>query len=92
MGEPSGSEMISGWPDDSKEAAQIVIETYGEPPEVTQTQLTWHNVGAWKRWWQRRRSMRTTSRLPTSTASRHSSTIGYYPRGVRIWRTSMEVS
>jgi hypothetical protein len=49
MGERSGSEMISGWPDDSREAAQIVIETYGEPPEVTQTQLTWHNVGAWKR-------------------------------------------
>jgi len=49
MTELSGSDIIKGWPNDSQEAARIVIDTYGEPSEVTETQLTWHQVGAWKR-------------------------------------------
>jgi hypothetical protein len=26
-----GSEIISGWPDESREAAELVIDEYGEP-------------------------------------------------------------
>jgi hypothetical protein len=44
-----GSEFIEGWPEESKEAAQLVIKQYGEPDEATETQLTWHNPGPWKR-------------------------------------------
>jgi hypothetical protein len=43
------AEMINAWPEESKEAAQLVIDTYGEPHEVTESQLTWHRVGPWKR-------------------------------------------
>jgi hypothetical protein len=46
---PTGNEIIQGWPDESKEAAQLVIDTYGEPHEATDSQLLWHNVGSWKR-------------------------------------------
>ena len=44
-----GAEHIQDWPIDSREAAQLVIDAYGEPDEATRTQLTWHNPGAWKR-------------------------------------------
>lgn len=40
---------IADWPDESREAAQLVIEKYGEPDEATPTQLTWHHPGPWKR-------------------------------------------
>ncbi len=43
------SERIKEWPEESREAAQLVLEKYGEPDEVTDTQLTWHRVGPWKR-------------------------------------------
>jgi hypothetical protein len=46
---PSGSEIIRDWPEESREAAQLVIDTYGEPQEATQSLLTWHQVGPWKR-------------------------------------------
>jgi hypothetical protein len=46
---PSGSEIIKGWPEDSREAAQLVIDTYGEPQEATESLLTWHEAGPWKR-------------------------------------------
>ncbi len=45
----SGSEVIEGWPEESREAAQLVIDQYGEPHESTDSQLTWHGVGPWKR-------------------------------------------
>jgi hypothetical protein len=44
-----GSELIKGWPEESQEAAQLVIDTYGEPQEATESLLTWHQVGPWKR-------------------------------------------
>jgi hypothetical protein len=37
-----GSDIIKGWPEESQEAAQLVIDTYGEPQEA-------HDVGPWKR-------------------------------------------
>ena len=39
------SQTIQAWPEESKEAAQLVIKQYGEPDEVTETQLTWHKPG-----------------------------------------------
>jgi hypothetical protein len=44
-----GSERIQAWPEESREAAQLVIDQYGEPHESTDSQLTWHGVGPWKR-------------------------------------------
>jgi hypothetical protein len=40
---------IETWPKESKEAAQLVIDQYGKPDEITETQLTWHKRGPWKR-------------------------------------------
>ena len=45
----NGTEYIQGWPNEPREAAQLVIEKYGEPGEVTETQLIWHKRGPWKR-------------------------------------------
>jgi len=44
-----GSNVIVEWPDESKEAAQLVLDTYGEPDEATPSQLVWHQRGHWKR-------------------------------------------
>ena len=44
-----GSQIIKDWPEESQEAAQLVIDTYGEPHEATESLLTWHQVGPWKR-------------------------------------------
>ena len=44
-----GSQQIREWPEESREVAQLVIDQYGEPDEVTETQLTWHKPGPWKR-------------------------------------------
>jgi hypothetical protein len=40
---------IRDWPEESREAAQVVIEARGEPDELTPTQLTWHDADPWKR-------------------------------------------
>jgi hypothetical protein len=45
----NGSECIRKWPNESKEAADIVIRQYGEPDEVSESQLIWHTPGPWKR-------------------------------------------
>ena len=44
-----GSKTIEAWPEESREAARLVIDTYGEPDEATHTQLIWHRRGPWKR-------------------------------------------
>lgn len=49
MSEMRGSEIIGTWPEESREAAQLVIDAYGEPHEATASQMVWHNVGPWKR-------------------------------------------
>lgn len=43
------ADYITGWPDESREAAQLVIDKYGDPDEITETVLTWHKPGPWKR-------------------------------------------
>jgi hypothetical protein len=45
----TGSGIIETWPDESREAAQLVIDAYGEPHETTDSLLIWHRVGQWKR-------------------------------------------
>ncbi len=49
MDQQQSSKTIEGWPEESREAARLVIEQYGEADKVTDTQLTWHNPGPWKR-------------------------------------------
>lgn len=49
MNQSRGSEIIQSWPEESKEAAQLVIDAYGEPSEVTESLLIWHGAGQWKR-------------------------------------------
>lgn len=44
-----GSQYIEHWPEASREAAQIVLDTYGDPDEATENRLIWHKVGPWKR-------------------------------------------
>jgi hypothetical protein len=41
--------IIAGWPEQSQEAAKLVIEKYGTPDEVTVEQLVWRDRGPWKR-------------------------------------------
>ena len=43
------SQLIASWPEESAEAAQLVIDAHGEPDEATDSQLVWHNVAPWKR-------------------------------------------
>jgi hypothetical protein len=44
-----GSSLIATWPKESREAAQPVIDKYGEPHEATDSLLIWHGVGPWRR-------------------------------------------
>jgi hypothetical protein len=46
---PPGSQIIASWPEESREAARLVIAKYGEPNEATETELIWHRPGPWKR-------------------------------------------
>ena len=41
--------LLGGWPPESREAAQLVIENYGDPDEATDSLLIWHRKGPWKR-------------------------------------------
>lgn len=42
-------QVIESWPYESREAAQLVVDKYGEPHESTPSELVWRNVGPWKR-------------------------------------------
>jgi len=43
------SEILAAWSELSREAAQLVVDTYGEPHEATDSELRWFGVGPWKR-------------------------------------------
>jgi hypothetical protein len=43
------AERISSWPEQSREAAQLVIDAHGEPDEATDSQLVWFGASPWKR-------------------------------------------
>lgn len=49
MAAEQGSRYIEHWPEEAREATQLVIDQYGEPDEATETQLIWHRPGPWKR-------------------------------------------
>ncbi|HEY0879473.1 MAG TPA: hypothetical protein VGE10_13580 [Zeimonas sp.] len=49
MNDTSASKRIEQWPEQAREAAQLVIDRHGEPDEATPTQLVWHDRGEWKR-------------------------------------------
>jgi hypothetical protein len=40
---------MEGWPEESKEAAQLVIDKYGKPDESSDSVLIWNERGPWKR-------------------------------------------
>jgi hypothetical protein len=46
---PDAQDIIRAWPEESREAARLVIEAYGQPHEATASRLLWENVGSWKR-------------------------------------------
>jgi hypothetical protein len=41
--------VIAQWPDQSRMVAEKAIGVYGEPHEVAEGRLVWHDVGDWKR-------------------------------------------
>lgn len=42
-------EAIDEWPRYSRKTAEMFLEEYGEPDEVTPSQLIWYDNGPWKR-------------------------------------------
>lgn len=40
---------VQEWPHESRRAAELVIKAFGEPNEVSATELTWHHAVPWKR-------------------------------------------
>jgi hypothetical protein len=40
---------IQSWPEEAREAAKLVIDQYGEPDEMTDSELIWQHPGPWKR-------------------------------------------
>lgn len=49
MDQQAVKKMVKEWPETSKQAANDMMEKYGEPDEATQSRLTWFNNGPWKR-------------------------------------------
>src|SRR5436190_19987692 len=43
------AQILGTWPEEAREAAQLVVDRYGEPHEATDSELIWHKVGSWKR-------------------------------------------
>ena len=39
MPQQATSKPMEGWPEESREAAKLVIDQYGDPDEVTESQL-----------------------------------------------------
>jgi hypothetical protein len=48
-GDMQASTIIGNWPEPSREAAQLVLDQYGEPDECTESELIWLAPGPWKR-------------------------------------------
>ncbi|WP_223831549.1 hypothetical protein [Bacillus swezeyi] len=43
------NQLLSNWPQSSKEGAYTMIRKYGMPNEATVSRLIWYNNGSWKR-------------------------------------------
>jgi hypothetical protein len=48
MGPEQITQFIQAWPEESKKAAEQIIQKYGQPNEMTQSMLVWHNAGQFK--------------------------------------------
>jgi hypothetical protein len=49
MKSPDARTTVQGWPKEAKKAAEMMIQKYGEPDEVTAMRVVWHDNGPWKR-------------------------------------------
>jgi len=49
MAAASADDILAQWPDESREAAELVIDQYGQPDEMTASWLVWQAPGPWKR-------------------------------------------
>lgn len=45
----TAAQVIQNWPKESREAAEAVLKSHGEPDEAAESQLLWHNRAPWKR-------------------------------------------
>ena len=86
----NGSDIIRGWPKESREAAQLVLDKYGEPDEATDSQLIWRKCGEWKRIVASKAFLQHDFPAPTRTALKASSTIACRRTGSPISRRSTE--
>lgn len=49
MATARASDIIADWPEESREAAKLVLDSHGEPQEVTPSYLIWRRPGPWTR-------------------------------------------
>jgi hypothetical protein len=80
MGRERGSDVIQNWPEESREAAQLVIDEHGEPHEVTDSMLVWHHAGPRERIVATRMFFAHNFPARTSMRSSRLSTTGYRSR------------
>lgn len=43
------TKLTQGWPEESREAAQLVVKKYGPPDEASESMLMWTKPGPWAR-------------------------------------------
>ncbi len=96
------AEILAGWPEEAREAAQLVVDTYGEPQEATPSELTWRGVGPWKRivaqkaFWQHRFPAPHTDSVESFIDYRVPpemfTPLGQFDGSLMVERTSGEVS
>jgi len=40
---------VQSWPKEAKKSAEMMLQKYGQPDEITAMRLVWHDNGPWKR-------------------------------------------
>lgn len=45
----SVADVVAKWPEAAREAADLVLRAYGEPDEITPSEMVWFDAGPWKR-------------------------------------------
>jgi hypothetical protein len=45
----AANDIVADWPEESKEAAQLVMQAHGQPDEACASLLIWHERGPWRR-------------------------------------------
>lgn len=46
---PQAEQVLKNWKEQPRKVAQEMMKKYGQPNEVTEQRLIWHNTGPWKR-------------------------------------------